>query len=125
MKNLLQLEDIDIFDPTDVDVWDKAAIEKENKEKEIDDYIVFVITPEMQGVYSIAEVTDLSNKRPDNTLFCILDEYGDKAFNANQKKSMDAVYDLVKDNGAKCFDSLEEMAAFLNRAAIDLKAIKH
>lgn len=123
MKNLLQLEDIDIFDPTDVDVWDKAAIEKENKEKEIDDYIVFVITPEMQGVYSIAEVTDLSNKRPDNTLFCILDEYGDKAFNANQKKSMDAVYDLVKDNGAKCFDSLEEMAVFLNRAAIDLKAI--
>ena len=124
LRNLLKSDYMDIFDPTNVEKWDKTAIENENKEKQISDYIIFVITPEMQGVYSIAEVTDLSNKRPNNTIFCVLNEYGDKVFNSNQRKSLNAVYNLIKDNGVKCFDSLEEIADFLNRTVIDLNSYK-
>lgn len=122
LKNLLKKEYIDIFDPIS-EVWNSSTIENENHEKEIDDYVVFVITPEMTGVYSIAEVTDLSNKRPKNTLLCILSEYGDKVFDSSQRKSLNAVYNLVKNNGTRCFDSLEEIALFLNRTAMALNSI--
>lgn len=62
---------IDYFNPI-VDDWNKEAQQEEIKERKNSDYVLYVITPKMSGVYSIAEVVDDSNKRPEKTLFCVL-----------------------------------------------------
>jgi len=66
---------INYFNPI-VDDWNEAAYKKELYEREHCDFCIYVITPKMTGVYSIAEVIDDSNKRPNKTLFCILTKDG-------------------------------------------------
>lgn len=70
----------------------------------------------MTGVYSIAEVVDDSNKRPDKTIFAIIEEEDtQQLFTLNQKKSLDQVGKMVESNGGKWLKSLEEVANFLNQ----------
>jgi hypothetical protein len=64
----------------------------------------------MLGFYSVAEVVDDSNKRPDKTIFCYLEE----GFEKHQIKSLQATARMVKDNGTQVFTSLEEVAEYLN-----------
>ena len=84
----------------------------------------------MTGVYSIAEVVDDSNKRPEKTIFCILNyDLSDykmkvvdgkkvrkyvKMFDTGQLKSLDKVGVMVEKNGGKYFRTLSEVAEFLN-----------
>ena len=63
---------IDYFNPV-VDDWTLECQEEEIRQREQCDYCLYVITPKMQGYYSIAEVVDDSNKRPEKTVFCVLD----------------------------------------------------
>jgi len=81
---------IDFFNPS-VDVWDEKAQLNEIKEKEICDFLLFVITPLMSGAYSIAEVVDASNKTPEKTILCILDNDDGKKWTRSQKSSLNAV----------------------------------
>ncbi|WP_458454725.1 nucleoside 2-deoxyribosyltransferase domain-containing protein [Methanobrevibacter sp.] len=104
---------IDYFNPV-VEIWDDEARLRENHEKEICDWLLFVITPMMAGVYSIAEVVDLSNKSPEKTLLCILDEDGGETWSECQKKSLDAVETLVEQNGAMVLNGLDEVIVHLN-----------
>mgnify|MGYP000970320331 CR=1 FL=1 len=104
---------IDYFNPV-VDDWNEAAYQKELYERKYCDYVLYVITPKMAGVYSIAEVVDDSNKRPDKTLFCILKEDEIDFFDKGQLKSLIAVAKMVKENGAHVFGSLESVAEYLN-----------
>lgn len=108
----------DYFNPV-VDDWTEDCIVNENKHKEDDDFVVFVITPNMKGVYSIAEVTDLSNKR-DNVIFCVLhsdiDSYGGVVtFDEGQKKSLNAVKNLLFNNGVTICNSLDEIVEYLKK----------
>jgi hypothetical protein len=73
-----------------------------------------VITPKMTGVYSIAEVVDDSNKRPNKTVFCFLSEDEDCKFEPFQIKSLNAVAKMVDKNGAKVLTSLDEVAEWIN-----------
>jgi len=72
----------------------------------------------MTGVYSIAEVVDDSNKRPEKTLFCFLEKDDPEAFSPVQIKSLNAVAKMVKNNGGKVFETLAEIVRFLNTFAI-------
>jgi hypothetical protein len=67
----------------------------------------------MQGVYSIAEVIDDSNKHPEKTVFAFIDE-PDMKFSVGQSKSLDRVGLMVQRNGGKYFRSLSEISDFLN-----------
>ncbi|MCL2116271.1 MAG: nucleoside 2-deoxyribosyltransferase domain-containing protein [Methanobrevibacter sp.] len=104
---------IDYFNPV-IDDWNEEAQKNEIRERQISDYCLYVITPLLTGVYSIAEVVDDSNKRPEKTILCILDEDSGEKWSNPQRKSLEAVSKLVKSNGAKAFNSLEELAEFLN-----------
>lgn len=73
-------------------------------------FVLFVITKEMTGVFSIAEVVDCSNKCPERTLFCFIPE----GFENHTTKSLKATAKMVAGNGAKVFENLEEIAEFLN-----------
>ena len=110
---LIDMLDIDYFDPV-VDDWNEEAQEQEIYEREYCDFVLYTITPQMTGVYSIAEVVDDSNKRPEKTILCILKEYDWKEFDESQCKSLQRVAVMVVANGAKYCASLESVANYLN-----------
>ena len=129
---LIAMLEIDYFNPV-VDDWTEECYQEELRQREICDYCLYVITPRMTGVYSIAEVVDDSNKRPEKTIFCLLEydlsdykmkiEDGKKVrryvetFDASQLKSLDKVGVMVEKNGGKYFRILSEVAEFLNNNA--------
>lgn len=117
-KEIISNLEIDYFNPM-VDVWDEKAQLNEIKEKEICDFLLFVITPLMTGVYSIAEVVDASNKTPEKTILCIMESDDGKEWTNSQRSSLNAVENLVHSNGAFVFKSLEETASFLNQHSND------
>ena len=115
---LIKMLEIDYFNPV-VDDWTEECYQEELIQREICDYCLYVITPRMKGMYSIAEVVDDSNKRPEKTIFCILtDDLSDTGkvimFDESQLKSLDKVGVMVRNNGGKYFKTLTEVANFLN-----------
>ena len=68
---ILDSYNITYFNPVVPD-WTNSCQVIEDWHKEHDDFNLFVITSEMKGVFSIAEVVDLSNKKPSTTIFCVL-----------------------------------------------------
>jgi len=110
---IMPLLKIEYFNPV-VDNWDEKAQEQEIYEREHCDYVLYVITPKMTGVYSIAEVVDDSNKRPDKTIFCFITEDGDLKFQDHQIKSLNQVGKMVSDNGGTWCKTLNQVVDYLN-----------
>ena len=111
---LIKLLNIDYFDPR-VDDWNEEAQKQEIYERKNCDYCLYVITPKMEGVYSIAEVVDDSNKRPEKTIFCYLTKDEDKQFSEGQIKSLEQVSKMIQTNGGKSFKALKEIADYVNK----------
>lgn len=110
---IIPLLEIDYYNPV-VNEWDGKSCERELEEREKCDYCLYALTPLMEGAYSVAELVDDSNKRPEKTIFVWLERDGDAAFSAHQKKAMEKIAAMVKRNGAHCFETIEAAAAFLN-----------
>ena len=120
-EKLIPLLKIDYFNPV-VDDWTPECQAEEIKQRQDCDYCLYVITPKMMGVYSVAEVVDDSNKRPNKAIFCMLATDESSAghtlwTNISQIKSLEAVGKLVESNGGKCFESLKEVSEYLNTNA--------
>ena len=105
---------IEYFNPM-LDVWTEEGYQRELIEREICDYCLYVITPKLVGTYSIAELIDESNKRPEKTLFCYLKTDEDKEFTKEQCISLDKIAIMVQKNGGKYFDKLDDIIDYLNR----------
>lgn len=101
------------FDPVVKD-WTPECQAEEIRQRENCEYCLYVLTPRMTGVYSVAEVVDDSNKRPAKTIFVPLLTDEELTFNSAQWKSLQAVAAMVQKNGGKVFASLAEAAAFMN-----------
>ena len=112
-EELIKLLNIDYFNPV-VDDWTPECMTEELKQRELCDYCLYVITPEMTGVYSIAEVVDDSNKRPNKTVFCVIRKSNGSVFNQGQMQSLISVGEMVRRNGGNFMPSLESVATFLN-----------
>ena len=110
---------IDYFNPVVYD-WNEAAQVEEDRQRQECDFLLHVITKEMLGFYAITEVVDDSNKRPEKTIFCYLEE----SFKGHQLKSLQATARLVKENGVQVFTSLEEVAEYLNNQQVETKIEK-
>ena len=80
---------IDYFDPR-VALWSEDAYQEEIKEKSSSNYFLYVITPQMEGFYSIAEIVDESHKYPNQTIYCFLKEDNGTAFSEKQIHSLQA-----------------------------------
>ena len=113
---LIKMLEIDYFNPV-VDDWTPECMAEEIRQRELCDYCLYAITPEMAGVYSIAEVIDDSNKRPDRTIFCVLNSGA--AFDEGQMRSLRSVGEMVERNGGRFFTSLIEVAYYLNNYGIE------
>lgn len=95
---LLDEEGIDYFNPV-VEDWTPADQEREEEEKNSKCNVhLYVITPEMQGVYSIAEIihsAHLANTygtSVDRVIFAVLES---PEWDKGQTKSLNAVMDMV------------------------------
>ena len=108
-EKLIPMLEIPFYNPV-VEDWNEEAQAEEKLQKEICGYQLFVITSEMTGVFSIAEVIDSVHKNPNGTFLCILD----KGFSKSQKKSLKAVSDLVEERGGYIFNSLKDLAKNIN-----------
>ena len=119
---LIPMLDVEYFNPVVAD-WTPADQQREISEREQCDIVLYVITPLMLGVYSIAEVVDDSNKRPSKTMLCILnaDDSFRKIWTSSQMKSLEAVKDLVRKNGATVTTTLDQTARVINMAAATTK----
>jgi len=115
-EKLIPLLKIDYFDPV-VDDWTEECYKEELLQRKNCDYCLYLITPKMEGVYSIAEVVDDSNKRPEKTIFCFINETNNK-FSEAQIKSLDKVGIMVRENGGKYFLSIEDVVKYLNRGEL-------
>lgn len=110
---LLDQNKIDAFNPV-VDDWNEEAQKREDFHKENDDYTLYVLTPEMSGVYSVFEVAMDSCKRPGRVICCILNERDGKVFEGQIEKNMKKIKKDLINNGTLCFDTLEEVSDYLN-----------
>jgi len=113
-QQLIKKLKIDYFNPV-VNDWNEEAYQRELFEREHCDFVLYTITPKMAGVYSVAEVVDDSNKRPEKTLFCILKEDNGKVFTNEQLRSLNRVSKMINKNGGKVFYNLDMVAAHLNK----------
>jgi len=105
-------EGIEYFNPVVPD-WTEACMAQEIQERETCDFVLYTITPKMTGVYSIAEVVDDSNKRPEKTIFVLLRDDGEMRFTTGQWKSLGAVAKMVTRNGGQVFDNLKSAAIYI------------
>jgi hypothetical protein len=103
---------IDYFNPV-VPKWTEEAYHRELHEREHCDICLYVITPKTEGYYSIAEVADDSNKRPDKTVLCLVTEDDGEHFSPHQLKSLRKVGQLVSDNGAFFCEGLDSLHDYL------------
>ena len=96
IEKLLQ---VPVFNPV-VSNWTKKCQEIEMDEKENKCNIhLYVITSEMTGVFSIAEVIDSVHNKTKITLLHVIPD----GFNKVQLKSLEAVVNLVKLRGGIAF----------------------
>ena len=104
---------IDYFQP-EGEQWTPEMMEEEIKQRAECDFCLYVITPKMTGVYSIAEVVDDSNKQPEKTVFCYLPSDEDQAFSEAQITSLEQTGKMIAKNGAQFFTTFAEITDYLN-----------
>ncbi len=112
-NRIITMLEIDFFNPV-VEDWTPDCMAEEIKQRETCDIVLYVITPKMTGTYSIAEVVDDSNKRPERTIFIRLRDDGKERFDEGQWRSLGAVALMVKRNGGTAFTDLKSAAIAIN-----------
>ena len=106
--SLISVLQVDYFNPV-VEDWTFECQAEEEKQKEVDCNIhLYIITKEMQGVFSIAEVVDSVYQKGKRTLLHVIPE----GFTISQLKSLQAVVNLVNKRGGVAYIDSE-----LNRTA--------
>jgi len=103
----LEARGIEYFDPV-VEDWTEQCQRAETRMKEDPNTInLFVITSDMKGVYSIAEVMDCVHENPKKTIFTFVPD----GFTFGQIKSLNAVSELVRRrHGVVCGFSPESIS---------------
>ena len=109
---MIDVLEINYFNPV-VDDWNEEAYQQELLARKTCDFCLYTITAKMTGVYSIAEVVDDSNKRPEKTILVISNHDG--LIEAKLDKSLHAVAKMVQENGGKVFFTLNNAAKYMNR----------
>lgn len=111
-EDLIPDLNMDYYHPV-VPTWTEAAYKQELIERETCDICLYTITPLAEGFYSIAEVADDSNKRPEKTVMCLLTEDQGRHFSSPQLKSLRKVGQLVEENGGYFCEGLEALQEYL------------
>jgi len=104
-EELMKIIQVDYFNPV-VEDWTEDCISIEDNEKLNKCNIhLYIITKEMQGVYSIAEVIDSAKTNNKTTILHVIPE----GFDEGQLRSLRAVAKMVRENGGIAYID-EELA---------------
>lgn len=114
-EELIPLLKIDWFNPVVEDWTPECQAEEERQKNEECNIHLYVITPKMTGVFSIAEVVESALIRHNNCVFCYLEQDGELSFSKGQKKSLDAVGKLISKYGAYWAKSLDKVVQYINK----------
>lgn len=77
--------------------WTEEAREKEKAEKDDCGISLYVLTPFLKTVFSVAEILeDCITRRPERTVVCLLDGFQGKTFEPHVKRSIDAVMEMIQ-----------------------------
>ncbi len=87
-------------------VWNNRARELEEIERRKAEFCLFVFTPRMRGVYSIAQMTDESINRPKTSAFCILRSYDHSTFSNDSLQNLQQTAELWREFGSTELESL-------------------
>ena len=102
---------IDYFNPIVKD-WTPKCMKEEIKQRQECGLCLYVITPKMTGVYSIAEAIDDSNKCPSKTIFVRVREDDGLKFTESQWKSLGSVANMVSRNGGASYDEITSLLLY-------------
>lgn len=104
------------FNPV-VRKWSPEAQAEEKRQKNEEcTHELYVITPDIHGFFSIAEVARAAVLKKDKAIFCLLDETfeNSKRYSYKQRRSLDAVGRQVAEDGGKYFTDLDSVVEYLN-----------
>ena len=113
-NQIIPMLEVEYFNPEETYLTPNC-MKEEIKQRKVCDLYLYVITPKMLGMYSIAEVVDDSNKCPNKTVFVRLRDDGKDRFTFGQWKSLGEVAQMVSCNGAVVFDNLKSAALWINQ----------
>ena len=113
-EKLIPALKIEYFNPV-VDDWTpECQAEEERQKNDVCNIHLYVITPKMTGVFSIAEVVESAITIHERCIFCFLENDEDKSFTKGQIRSLEAVGNLVTKYGAVWCKEIEQVAKVLN-----------
>lgn len=110
---IIKLLTVDYFNPV-VDNWTSECKVEELKQREECDICLYVITPKMSGIYSIAEAIDDSNKRPEKTVIVVKQDDSGETFTESELASFVSFGKMIKENGSPFFIDLKSAADYIN-----------
>jgi hypothetical protein len=118
-EKLIPLLKVPFYNPVVPD-WTPQDYENELHQRAVCAFLLYVLTPASKSMYSIAEVVDDSNKRPERTIFCFLteEENSESAYTPHELKALNAIGKLIKANGSVWLKNLEEVAEYINSKAL-------
>ncbi len=108
---------INYFNPV-VEDWTPECMAEERRQRKLCDFCLYVITPKMTGVYSIAEAVDDSNNCPTKTVFSVMKRDGEDEFTQDQLISLEQVMNMIADNGGATFYGLAGLPAFFAQSIL-------
>jgi hypothetical protein len=76
-------------------------------------YLLYIFTPETEGVRAIIDVVNDSNRFTSKVIFFIINE--NEKFTKHQLKSLKATGKMVELNGGKWFDNMENLIEYLEK----------
>lgn len=107
---------INYFNPV-VEDWTPECIEEEYRQKnDLCDIHLYVITPQLKGVFSIAEIIQSCNTKDKTTVLYIMekDEDDNSTWSKEMSKSLSEVSNLAQTDGAIICTSLDDVVQKLN-----------
>ena len=114
-ERLIPMLKVDYFNPVVPD-WTPQDYENELYQRSVCAFLLYVLTPISKSMYSIAEVVDDSNKRPERTIFCYLaEEDGGCTYSPHEIKALNAIGKLIEKNGGVWLKNLDEVADYINK----------
>lgn len=113
-EKLIPLLKCDYFNPVVKD-WTPECQQIEENEKMGCNYHLYVITPKMKGMFSIAEaVNDSKELQQGCCVFCVTKEEDDRDWDESERRSLNAVSNMIANNGGRVFNNLDDVVKYLN-----------
>ena len=114
-EELIPMLEINYFNPV-VSDWTPECQQEEIRQKNEECNIhLYVITPKMKGVFSIAEAVESAFQKKSDCVFCVLSKDEDLEFDQAQLKSLQATAELIKRHGGVFFTNLADVSIYLNQ----------